>query len=237
MVCRNCGKPIFDGDDFCTFCGAKAPGAGTAGTDRGGMNTAYRPGGSGSAGVSGAGGMGTPPYNTGAYAAPAGKKGGNKTPLFVAAGAAAVLLVGGIGGYFLYTANDYKRPLKLMVKSMEKGDGDKMLSAIHPEMLSVMLKEQGISKKELVSQYEAALGLADLAGDVKVDYDIIDTDDWSKSEVKDYEESFAYDGCDIDIDAVKTIEAEMTTKFAGMEETEKATFVVFKADGKWYMGF
>ena len=24
MFCRNCGKPIFEGDSFCTFCGARA---------------------------------------------------------------------------------------------------------------------------------------------------------------------------------------------------------------------
>lgn len=233
MFCRNCGKPIFDGDEYCTFCGAKA----SAGTGAAGTDSTRRPEGgeTGSRDAFGTGGMGTPPYNTGAYTAPVKKKGGSKAPIFIAVGAAAVLILGGIGGYALYSANDYKRPLKLVVKSLEKGDGEKLLSAIHPKMVSALIEEEGISRKELVSQYESTIGITGIVGGISVDYDITDVENWSKDDVKNLEETYASAGYDIDIDAAKTLEVEMTAKVAGMEESNEMPLTVFKADGKWYM--
>ena len=85
------------------------------------------------------------------------KKPGNKTPVFIAIGVAAVLLVGGIAGFFIYTSNDYKRPIKTLVKGIEKADGEKILSAMHPDMVSVMMEQEGMSRKRPLPRWKRFL--------------------------------------------------------------------------------
>ena len=72
MFCRNCGKPIFEGDSFCTFCGARA-------TDAADGRTVNRP----------------PIENPG----PAPKKSGSKAWIFIVIGVLAAAAVG-IGIFF-----------------------------------------------------------------------------------------------------------------------------------------
>ena len=232
MFCRNCGKPLFDGDDFCTFCGAKAQG-GTGGPQTGRMDPGEMPGPGemNNGGNTGMNGTGSRPY---AAPAPARKKPGNKTPVFIAIGVAAVLLVGGIAGFFIYTSNDYKRPIKTLVKGIEKADGEKILSAMHPDMVSVMMEQEGMSRKEAASQMETFLGMSDLVGGVKIDYDITSAENMSDEDIDYLEESYEEEGLDLDIDAAKTLQVEMSATVAGMEDSNEMSMTVIKADGKWY---
>ena len=130
MFCRNCEKPIFEGDSFCTFCGARA-------TDAADGRTVNRP----------------PIENPG----PAPKKSGSKAWIFIVIGVLAAAAVG-IGIFFFVRITSYDRPVRALIQGVEKQDGDKLLSAIHPDMLDAMLEEEGISRAEAADQIQSMFG-------------------------------------------------------------------------------
>lgn len=183
MFCRNCGKPIFEGDSFCTFCGERA----TDAPDR-------RPGN----GVSGG------------NAGPAPKKSGSKAWIFIVIGVLAAVAIG-IGIFFFVRTTSYERPVRALIQGVENQDGDKLLSAIHPAMLDEMLEEEGISRKEAADQIQSMFGGLGNFGNIKIDYEITDVENLSASDVKDLEESYQDIGEDgINVDAAKTLELEVS---------------------------
>lgn len=206
MFCRNCGKPIFEGDSFCTFCGARA-------ADAADGRPVNRP--------------------SGGNAGPAPKKSGSKAWIFIVIGVIAAVAAG-IGIFLFVRTTSYTRPVRALVQGVEKQDGDKLLSAIHPDMLDEMLEEEGISRKEAADQIQSMFGSLGSLGDIKVDYEITDVENLSASDVEDLEESYQDIGKDgIKVDAAKTLELEVSF----MGESNDTEITVFKSGLKWYLAF
>lgn len=220
MFCKNCGKPIFDGDTYCTFCGTPVTGV----PGNGGMNGGI-PG-----GMSGAPGG----YAGPGPVSPAGKKSGSKAWIFILIGAIVAAIAVGIGIFFFVRLTSYDRPVRALIQGIEKQDGDELLSAIHPEMLDAMLEEEGISKKEAADQIQSMFGSLGVLGDIKIDYEITDAEDLSAADVEDLKEAYQdLEGADIKVDAAKTLEVE----FTAMGESQETELTVFKSGFKWYLAF
>ena len=206
MFCRNCEKPIFEGDSFCTFCGARA-------TDAADGRTVNRP----------------PIENPG----PAPKKTGSKAWIFIVIGVLAAAAVG-IGIFFFVRITSYDRPVRALIQGVEKQDGDKLLSAIHPDMLDAMLEEEGISRAEAADQIQSMFGGLGSFGSINIDYEITDVENLSASDVADLEESYQDIGGDgIKVDAAKNLEL----KVSFMGESNDTELTVFKSGLKWYAAF
>ena len=140
----------------------------------------------------------------------------------------------GIGIFFFVRITSYDRPVRALIQGVEKQDGDKLLSAIHPDMLDAMLEEEGISRAEAADQIQSMFGGLGSFGSINIDYEITDVENLSASDVADLEESYQDIGGDgIKVDAAKNLEL----KVSFMGESNDTELTVFKSGLKWYVAF
>ena len=232
MFCSHCGQELKDGGRFCPRCGAPVEGAAQAEGSRTSENASTGPM------QGGAQYGGAPGYQ---QAGPGVQmKRGMSQGAAIAIIVAIVLCIAGagVGGYFLLFRNNYKTPIKNLMKAIEDQDGEAALKLIPEKYVEMAQTMSGMDKEDIEEMLEQGLDsmVEEYGGDIKVDYEIGDARDLTEAELADLEES--YYGFLGDVEEGKEVEvsAEIQVDGSEKEEVMDDTLVkVIKLDGKWYL--
>lgn len=218
MFCTNCGSNLSNDTLFCNNCGTKVVGQQQQAT----MNT------------------GTVPFAVNQGSTYGGvqypqKRGKNKwmIPAIVGATVAIIILLWVV----LMATPGYSKPVKYMVKGMQKGNYSVMLKA-YPSFMRDEMEEQilGYSDdaKEAMKKMHGIL-VAGYGKDFSISYKVMDKEKIDSSEVEDLEENinYRYDK-DVDIEAAYELEVKLTIKGELNRNSTTTTITVFKMGSKWY---
>lgn len=166
----------------------------------------------------------------------AGAAAAKKKPPYLAIGLIAVVaIVVIVAVKLLFFSNNYEKPVKNLMKSIEKQDTKLLISTIPDDVFDVLEEELGMDKDEIVDQLDGMI--SDIAdeydGKIKVEYEIEDVHKLKKSEIKEIEDGL-FDS--VEIKEGKRLEISTVFYVDGeIEEEEDMELNVIKVGGKWYI--
>lgn len=167
---------------------------------------------------------------------PGGTAAAKKKPPYLAIGLIAVVaIVVIVAVKMLFFSNNYEKPVKNLMKSIEKQDTKLLMSTIPDDVFDVLEEELDMDKDEIVDQLDGMISeLADeYDGKIKVEYEIEDVHKLKKSEIKEIEDEL-YDS--VEIKEGKRLEISTVFYVDGeVEEEEDMYLNVIKVGGKWYI--
>lgn len=213
MYCRKCGKPIFDGDSFCTFCGERVSEAP--------KKVLTIPA--------------APKKVSTASTASVNAKPKHKSPVISILAGVLVFAVGGAIGYFIVTSpKSYEKPIETMVEGLEKRDVDMIASTLLPEVASERVSGSSDMREDLVE--ELTEGLYMMTGKTSgfdLGYRITSVEDLDQSEIENFEEQYESTyNTDLDITDAKRVELDLTVDGSAIS-TGRAD--VIKTGGDWFI--
>lgn len=163
----------------------------------------------------------------------------SKTNLVLAAGIIIVLLII-LGIISAIAGSGYKKPIKDMVKGLNKADGQLIMEALYTDdMLDDMADDEDVKIKELYDEMDDELedALDDLEDEygknIKVSVKFEDKKELSDKKLEDYEDRYD-DYYDADVKITKGYEVETTLKIKGKDDDDEneMTFIVLKIKGE-----
>lgn len=221
MFCGKCGAKNDDSAVFCAECGnrfqAAAPVAPAAPAA---------------------------PTAPAAYAAPAapaaatGSKPGFKFDnrmigIIAVVGVAALALI--ITCFFIFGGRSYKATVKDYFKAMETADAKLMMELLPDDMIKSIMKDEDMTKKEMTEELQDMLDYMFRGADkIKITYEITDTEEVDKDDLKDLKEEYK-DEYDIKVKDAMIVEVEVTVKVDGEKTTEDVDLYLIKVGGSWYL--
>lgn len=203
MFCNKCGTQLPDGASICSGCGAATSAPNVV-----------------------------PP------------KSGNtidfKNPKILAIGAAVLAVVVLISVFTLFFGGQsYKTAVNSFMDGIFEGNGSKILKALPDDVVDMMCEEEDMTEREMARELSETMeefteSFDYLVGeDWTVDYEIVDTDDYSRSDLRDLQE--IYEEIDIDVKDAMTVIVELTVEADGESETLDMEIGVVKIGGSWYV--
>ncbi len=196
---------------------------------------AYQPGGSYQSG----GGAYQPGGNTVGT-----KNTGNRNRIIGIAAVAVVIVVAAfLVIRLLLGGGGYEKPVKNVMEGILDGDAGKILDAMPDEMVEMGMEELNVdSRKELEEMIDEMLIQpmqeqlnSELGDDWDYSYEIVDTEDLSRSELRDFNEQMADTGFDLEAEEGKIVEVELTVRAGEEEESDSMEVRVVKIGRKWYL--
>ena len=116
-------------------------------------------------------------------------------------------------------------------------DVDTLFECLNEDMIKAAAEDEGVTVKEMkaelkeeVEEYKAMME----SMNIKMSYEIIDTEDVEGDELDEIKEEIA-DDFDIKVTAAAMVSVEMVTEALGEENTQTETFCAIKIDGEWYL--
>lgn len=210
MFCGRCGTQNADSSAFCSECGAPLKSAAP-------VSPSVRP------------------------MRPSGMPTGNnnrKIGMIAVAAAAvvvlAVVLVIFVGG------RSYKSTVNKFVKAAFSADGKTMLSLLPDEVVEAACEEENMTRREAIEylseEFEDGIGsITSYYDDWKCSCEILDTEDYSRRELRSLQEDYD-DEFGIDVKDAKTVTVEIVVTADGDElYSETTDLVVIKIGRSWYI--
>ena len=214
MFCGKCGAKNDDSAVFCAECGnriqAAAPVAPAA-----------------------------PAANPAPAAAPVatGSKPGftlNNRNIGIIAVAAVAVIALLISCFFIFGGRSYKDVVKDYFKATEKADAKLMMELLPDDLIKYVMKEEDMTKKEMTEELQDSLDMIHRYYDeVKISYEITDTEDFDKDELKEIKEM--YEEIDVKVKDAMIVEVEVTMELDGDERTTTQELTLIKVGGSWYL--
>ena len=214
MFCGKCGAKNDDSAVFCAECGnriqAAAPVAPAA-----------------------------PAANPAPAAAPVatGSKPGftlNTRNIGIIAVAAVAVIALLISCFFIFGGRSYKDVVKDYFKATEKADAKLMMELLPDDLIKYVMKEEDMTKKEMTEDLQDSLDMIHRYYDeVKISYEITDTEDFDKDELKEIKEM--YEEIDVKVKDAMIVEVEVTMELDGDERTTTQELTLIKVGGSWYL--
>jgi uncharacterized membrane protein YvbJ len=214
MFCGKCGAKNDDSAVFCAECGnriqAAAPVAPAA-----------------------------PAANPAPAAAPVatGSKPGftlNNRNIGIIAVAAVAVIALLISCFFIFGGRSYKDVVKDYFKATEKADAKLMMELLPDDLIKYVMKEEDMTKKEMTEDLQDSLDMIHRYYDeVKISYEITDTEDFDKDELKEIKEM--YEEIDVKVKDAMIVEVEVTMELDGDERTTTQELTLIKVGGSWYL--
>jgi uncharacterized membrane protein YvbJ len=214
MFCGKCGAKNDDSAVFCAECGnriqAAAPVAPAA-----------------------------PAANPAPTAAPVatGSKPGftlNNRNIGIIAVAAVAVIALLISCFFIFGGRSYKDVVKDYFKATEKADAKLMMELLPDDLIKYVMKEEDMTKKEMTEELQDSLDMIHRYYDeVKISYEITDTEDFDKDELKEIKEM--YEEIDVKVKDAMIVEVEVTMELDGDERTTTQELTLIKVGGSWYL--
>lgn len=251
MFCGNCGAPINEGQKFCPNCGAqiqqeKVPEPAGADYGQQAASEGYvQPAGT--------------EYQQGAAQNP--KKNSNVAVIIVCIILGAVVLIAAATGIFLgikffgkeagkdfslpFTEKEsvYTDPLDVLIEGLEQQDGDALMSAFSEGTIGVLEEQSGYTREEIADLFEelfvGAMGEMQVEpGAYQVDYEIVQTEEITGSDLDDIREEYNEYVTDEEIEEAKKLEIHLKVGIEALsDETYEDTLEiqVIRINGKWYI--
>ena len=214
MFCGKCGAKNDDSAVFCAECGnriqAAAPVAPAA-----------------------------PAANPAPAAAPVatGSKPGftlNNRNIGIIAVAAVAVIALLISCFFIFGGRSYKDVVRDYFKATEKADAKLMMELLPDDLIKYVMKEEDMTKKEMTEELQDSLDMIHRYYDeVKISYEITDTEDFDKDELKEIKEM--YEEIDVKVKDAMIVEVEVTMELDGDERTTTQELTLIKVGGSWYL--
>lgn len=214
MFCGKCGAKNDDSAVFCAECGnriqAAAPVAPAA-----------------------------PAANPAPAAAPVatGSKPGftlNNRNIGIIAVAAVAVIALLISCFFIFGGRSYKDVVRDYFKATEKADAKLMMELLPDDLIKYVMKEEDMTKKEMTEDLQDSLDMIHRYYDeVKISYEITDTDDFDKDDLKDIKEDYKEIG--VKVKDAMVVEVEVTMELDGNERTTTQELTLIKVGGSWYL--
>ena len=214
MFCGKCGAKNDDSAVFCAECGnrfqAAAPVAPAA-----------------------------PAANPAPAAAPVatGSKPGftlNNRNIGIIAVAAVAVIALLISCLFIFGGRSYKDVVRDYFKATEKADAKLMMELLPDDLIKYVMKEEDMTKKEMTEDLQDSLDMIHRYYDeVKISYEITDTEDFDKDELKEIKEM--YEEIDVKVKDAMIVEVEVTMELDGDERTTTQELTLIKVGGSWYL--
>ena len=214
MFCGKCGAKNDDSAVFCAECGnriqAAAPVAPAA-----------------------------PAANPAPAAAPVatGSKPGftlNNRNIGIIAVAAVAVIALLISCFFIFGGRSYKDVVRDYFKATEKADAKLMMELLPDDLIKYVMKEEDMTKKEMTEDLQDSLDMIHRYYDeVKISYEITDTEDFDKDELKEIKEM--YEAIDVKVKDAMIVEVEVTMELDGDERTTTQELTLIKVGGSWYL--
>ena len=206
MFCRNCGAQNKDGAAFCQSCGAPLNGE-EAGSA---VSSIPRP-----------------------------VKGNNI--LLLGGAAAAVVIVIIVALVMLLGGRSEKNVVKGLINGITKGNAKSIVSLIPDKVIDEVCDEQDMTKKELTNELDDMLDdMLEMINDEydkwSITYKILDTDDYSKKELRNLSETYE-DEFDIKVKDAKELTVKLTVKADGDTDSNTIKVPVIKVGKSWYLDF
>ena len=208
MFCGKCGAKNDDSAVFCAECGNRIAAAQPAA-----------------------------PAASDIPANPAGSKPGftlNNRNIGIIAVAAVAVLALLISCFFIFGGRSYKDVVKDYFKAMETADAKLMMELLPEDMIKSIMKDEDMTKKEMTEDLQDSLDMIHRYYDeVKISYEITDTEDFDKDDLKDIKENYKEIG--VKVKDAMTVEVEVTMELDGKERTTTQELTLIKVGGSWYL--
>lgn len=209
MFCGKCGAKNDDSAVFCAECGNRFQAAAPVA-----------------------------PADPAAPAAATGSKPGFKLDnrmigIIAVVGVAVLALI--ITCFFIFGGRSYKAVVKDTFKAIETADAKLMMELLPDEMIKSIMKDEDMTKKEMTEQLQDMLDYMFRGADkIKITYEITDTEEVDKDDLKDLKEEYK-DEYDIKVKDAMIVEVEVTVKVDGEKTTEDMDLYLIKVGGSWYL--
>ena len=211
MFCGKCGAKNNDSAVFCAECGNRIAAAQPAAP--------------------------AAPATTEAPATATGSKPGftlNNRNIGIIAVAAVAALALIIGCFFIFGGRSYKDVVKDYFKATEKADAKLMMELLPDDLIKYVMKEEDMTRKEMVEDLQDSLDMIHrYYDDVKISYEITDTDDFDKDDLEDIKEDYKEIG--VKVKDAMVVEVEVTMELDGNERTTTQELTLIKVGGSWYL--
>ncbi len=196
---------------------------------------AYQPGG----GYQSGGGA----YQPGGNTAGAQSAGNRNRIIGIAAVAVVIVVVAFLLIRLLLGGGGYEDPVRNAIEGVLDGDAGKILDAMPDEMIEMGMEELDVdSRRELEEMVDEMMVQpmqeqlnSELGDDWDYSYEIVDTEDFSRSELRDFNEQMADAGFDLEADEGKFVEVELTVESEEGSEDDTTEVRVVKIGRKWYL--
>ncbi|SEL02018.1 hypothetical protein SAMN02910353_01732 [Ruminococcus sp. YRD2003] len=165
-------------------------------------------------------------------------EGGLKKALIIIGIIAVLAVIGGIALFIFTSANAYKKPIKNMVKGVNRGDTDRIISAMYTEdeqsELKVRAKDSGLDWDTYVSDNDKTIDTIRKSKNIKrIKVDIVAKEKLDGSNLTDvenyYKQSFGEE-----VKKAYRVEVKFTVKYKDGNKTDDGWLTVAKIkDGGW----
>ncbi len=165
-------------------------------------------------------------------------EGGLKKALIIIGIIAVLAVIGGIALFIFTGANAYKKPIKNMVKGVNKGDTERIISAMYTEdeqsELKVRAKDSGLDWDTYVSDNDKTIDTIRKSKNIKrIKVDIVAKEKLDGSNLTDvenyYKQSFGEE-----VKKAYRVEVKFTVKYKDGNKTDDGWLTVAKIkDGGW----
>ncbi len=211
MFCGKCGAKNDDSAVFCAECGNRIAAAQSAAP--------------------------AAPAATEAPATATGSKPGftlnnRNIGIIAVAAVAAIALI--IGCFFIFGGRSYKDVVKDYFKATEKADAKLMMELLPDDLIKYVMKEEDMTKKEMTEDLQDSLDRIHKYYDkVKISYEITDTEEFDKDDLKDIKEMYKEIG--VKVKDAMVVEVEVTMELDDDERTTTQELTLIKVGGSWYL--
>ena len=139
-----------------------------------------------------------------------------------------------ISCFFIFGGRSYKDVVKDYFKATEKADAKLMMELLPDDLIKYVMKEEDMTKKEMTEDLQDSLDMIHRYYDeVKISYEITDTEDFDKDELKEIKEM--YEEIDVKVKDAMIVEVEVTMELDGDERTTTQELTLIKVGGSWYL--
>ena len=115
----------------------------------------------------------------------------NNRNIGIIAVAAVAVLALLISCFFIFGGRSYKDVVKDYFKATEKADAKLMMELLPGDLIKYVMKEEDMTKKEMTEDLQDSLDMIhNYYDDVKISYEITDTEDFDKDDLKDIKENY-----------------------------------------------
>lgn len=152
--------------------------------------------------------------------------------IIAVAAVAAIAII--IGCFFIFGGRSYKDVVKDYFKATEKADAKLMMELLPEDLIKYVMKEEDMSKKEMTEELQDSLDrLHKYYDEVKISYEITDTEEFDKDDLKDIKETYKEIG--VKVKDAMVVEVEVTMELDGSERTTEQELTLIKVGGSWYL--
>lgn len=152
--------------------------------------------------------------------------------IIAVAAVAALALI--IGCFFIFGGRSYKDVVKDYFKATEKADAKLMMDLLPDDLIKYVMEEEDMTKKEMIEDLQDSLDqLHKYYDKVKISYEITDTEDFDKDDLKDLKKDYKEIG--VKVKDAMVVEVEVTMELDGNEMTTDQELTLIKVGGSWYL--